>query len=253
MQESALKLALLDLGFRPAEVDVYLALVFLGATPVGALISKTGLHRNVVYTALEHLVARKLVSESQIKGKKTFSLIDPSVLKEEFQEKSEKAVEVAKFIQELSSKEVQEITVHQGNEEYLALLTGLIRQQFKDSIIYILGTGGEAFMANTMRPIWKKYHHIAKQQGINIKMISYESQRQAIAEDVADEGIYEVRYLPDNIENPAGVHIYPQANTVLNIIYSTEAQPVTAIRIKNADLVQGQLNLFNNLWQMAKV
>lgn len=252
MQESALKSALLDLDFRPAEVDVYIALMSLGTTPVGALISNTGLHRNVVYTALEHLVARKLVSESQIKGKKTFFLTDPSILKDEFQEKSEKAIEVAQTIQELSSQEVQEITVHQGNDEYLALLTNLIRQQTKDSTIYVLGTGGEAFMTNTMRPIWKKYHHVAKQQGILIKMISYESQRQAIATDVASEDIYEVRYLPDEIENPAGVHIYPEAHTTLNIIYSTAERPVTAIRIKNTDLVQGQLNLFNNLWQITK-
>lgn len=252
MQKSALKSALSDLDFRPSEVDVYLALMSLGVTSVGALISSTGLHRNVVYTALEHLVARKLISEQQIKGKKTFSLSDPSVLKEEFQDKSEKALEVTQAIQELSSQETQEITVHQGNDEYLTLLTSLIRQQNKASTIYVLGTGGETFMQNTMRPIWKKYHHIAKQQGILVKMISYESQRQAIADDVANEGIYEVRYLSDEIENPAGVHIYSQANTVLNIIYSTDTRPVTAIRIKNCDLVQGQLNLFNNLWQMAK-
>ena len=107
-------------------------------------------------------------------------------------------------------------------------------------------------MAETMRPIWKKYHRVAKEQGIRIKMIAYESQRAAIATDVGNEGMYEVRYLPDNIENPAGTHIYPEVGVMLNIIYSTEDRPVTAIRIKNDDLARGQLNLFKNLWKMAK-
>lgn len=252
MTKDQIKSALSSLGLSAQDADVYLVLADLGATTSGPLITKTGLHRNVVYTALEHLIANKYVIESQVRGKKQFVLADPAVIARDFAEKAEVAEEAADAIEALAKREVQEVTIHEGNEEYLALLIGLIRDLPKGGTKYVLGTGGEAFMSTTMRPIWKKYHKVAKEQGIRIKMIAYESQRDAIADDVEKEGMYDVRYLPDEIENPAGVHVYPEAGVVLNIIYSTEERPVTAIRIKNSDLAAAQLHLFNNLWNMAK-
>ena len=252
MQKNPLKTTLLQLGLSGQETDVYLVLAENGPSTSGPLITKTGLHRNVVYTALEHLVADKYVTESQVRGKKQFAITDPDIFSRTFSQKADIAKQVTQDIAALAKQEPQEITLHEGNEEYLALLTGLLRRLPKGATKYVLGTGGEDFMRETMRPIWRKYHTVAKEQGIHIKMIAYESQRAAIAADVAKEGIYEVRYLADEIENPAGTHIYPEAGVVLNIIYSTENHPVTAIRIRNSDLAQAQLILFKNLWKMAK-
>ncbi|MFH1089265.1 MAG: helix-turn-helix domain-containing protein [Candidatus Uhrbacteria bacterium] len=252
MSNSSIKSALLSLGLSEHDSVVYLALAQLGATTSGPLITKTQLHRNVVYTSLEHLVDLKYVLETQERGKKRFVVADPSIITRDFEEKLTVANEVSKEISTIAELESQEISIHEGNEEYLTLLTGLIRMLPKGGTKYVLGTGGEDFMGITMRPIWKKYHKVAKNRGIKIKMIAYESQRQAIANDIEKEGIYEVCYLPDEIENPAGTHIYPEAGVILNIIYSTPNQPVTAVRIKNKNLVQGQLNLFNKLWKIAK-
>lgn len=54
------------------------------------------------------------------------------------------------------------------------------------------------------------------------------------------------------MENPSGIHIYPEVNTVLTIIYSDKNRPVTAIKMVNPSLVKGYLNLFGNLWKMGK-
>jgi len=235
-------------------VEVYLVLAELGTVSTGPLIAKLGLHRNVVYTALEHLVNRKFVIESQVKGKKTFAVADPSVIAEEFTRKADIAKEVADEVSAMAKRKQQEVTVHEGNEEYLSLLLGILRSPSDEKkIVYVLGTGGELFMENTMRPIWKKYHKLAREQGVSIKMISYESQREALKDDITrDRDLYDVRYLPNESENPAGTQIYPWASTTLNIIYSTTGRPVTAIQIKNGDLVEGQLNLFKHLWKSAK-
>lgn len=251
MDRKALKTALLKLNLKEHESQVYLELVLLGPTTSGPLIKKTGLHRNVVYTSLEHLVDRKYVLESQFRGKKQFVAAEPGVIEQEFLQKSVVAKEVAQEIGKLAVHPVQEITVYEGNEAYLNLLTELIHKLPRGGTSYILGTGGEEFMELTMRKLWSRYHKAVRQQGIHIRMISYESHRSMLDRDLAGErDLYDIRYLPDNIENPSGVRIYPEAGVIVNMIFSTATQPVTAIRIRNQDLVQGQLNLFENLWKM---
>lgn len=253
MDKKALKNALLSLGLTEHESLVYLELALLGTSTSGPLIKKTGLHRNVVYTSLEHLFERKFVLESQIKGKKQFVVADPSIIEQEFSQKLDIAKEVAKQIAALGVHPIQEITVYEGNEAYLNLLTDLIKQIPRGGTSYILGTGGEEFMELTMRKLWDRYHKAVRAQGIKIRMISYESHREMLQRDLADQkDLYDIRFLPDDIENPSGVRIYPEAGVIINMIFSTAQQPVTVIRIRNNDLVQGQLNLFNNLWKMGK-
>ena len=240
------------LGFSGHDAQVYLALVLFGTATANPIISKTGLHRSIIYTSLDRLVARKLVEVKEIKGKKTFSAVAPSLLVEEFEEKRRVAEEVAEKISLKMGAEMQEITIHEGNEEYLALLTSLLKELPKGATKYVLGTGGEEFMQETMLPIWKKYHRVAHERNINIKMISYGMQREAIEPHTNKEENYKIKYLPSDMENPAGIHIYPEAGVVLNIIYSTTESPVTAIKIKNTALVRGYLNLFENLWRRAE-
>ncbi len=240
---------LLDLDFTPNEASVYSILIQSGSTKAGVIISKTGLHRNLVYTALDHLIARKIVSVQDSKSGRVYTAISPNILIEEYDHKKELAEELTKSFKQKSFIGDQEISVHEGNEDYLKLLTSVINSLPQGSTKLVLGTGGADFMRHTMLSIWDKYHEVAKKQQIKIKMLAYGEQRGALEKVTAAEGIYNIKYLPADTENPAGIHIYPEINTVLNIIYSTEFQPVTAIKIKNKSLTQGYLNLFNNLWK----
>ena len=240
---------LINLGFSENDAKVYLALTELKTSLVKPIIAKTGLHRSLVYTSLEHLVSRKLVSEFESKGKKHFSIVSPEALVHEFDEKHKIAEIVSANIKEKISSVSHEITIHTGNEEYLSLLATLINKLPKGGTKYVLGTGGEEFMRETMLPIWSKYHRVVENGKIKIKMIGYESQRQAIEPYTREIGLYEIKYLPSEMQNPAGVHIYPEAGVVLNIIYSTKNNPVTVIKMKNKELVDGYLNLFNHLWR----
>jgi len=238
-----------DLGFSENDALVYISLAKLKISTPNPIISNTGLHKSLVYTSLEHLVSRKLVSKFEKKGKMHFSITDPSILVEEFNKKQILAeTTVRKLIKTIDS-EIQEITIHQGNEEYLTLLTTLIKQLPKGGSKYVIGTGGEEFMEETMRPLWKKYHEVVNKAGISIKMISYKNQKKSFEKETQKEKVYKIKYLTEGIENPAGIHIYPEAGVVLNIIYSDKNKPVTAIKIKDKDLVIGYLNLFTNLWK----
>lgn len=249
---SSLETRLSDLGFTANDAAVYLALLKHGPCNAGPMITETGFHRNVVYTSLEHLRARKLVSEKTVRGRIQFAVTDPARLAHEFEEKAHLAKDVAEELRARASVAPQEITVHQGNEEYFSLLAGIITSLPKNATKYVLGTGDHVFMRETMLPIWEEYHRLARTQKLAIRMIGYEPQRAAIDPWIKKEGMYAMRYLPANLENPSGIHIYPDVGIVLNIIYSDDQTPVTAVKIRSEPLAKGYLNLFENLWKMGK-
>lgn len=244
--------SLLELGFSPNDAAVYAALLKHGPCMAGPLITETGFHRNIVYTSLSHLCARKLVVEQQLRGRAQFALVDAHQLADEFACKATLAAHVAETIQTKQSAITQEITVHTGNEEYLSLLISLLKKLPEGGEKYVLGTGGEAFMKTTMLPIWDEYHAIARARRMRIHMIGYADQRPSIEPWVKPVKLYQTRYLSSALENPSGIHIYPAIGTVLNIIYSDDVTPVTAIKIRNASLAKGYLNLFKNLWKIGK-
>jgi sugar-specific transcriptional regulator TrmB len=253
MALSNIKNDLLRLDFTLHDAEVYIALIDLGQTPAGQIITKTGLHRNIVYTSLEHLIRRKLVAENLVKKVKNFSAVNPAILAEEFSEKLEISKDVAQSIlKNLLHSQEQKITVHQGNDEYIKLVSGIVKSMPKGSTKYVIGTGGEVFMKNTMRPLWRKYHNTALEQGIKVKMLSFEPERSMIQAEFKNLPGYEIKYLPNEIQNSMGIHIYPESGIVLNIIYSTDVSPVTAIKIQNKALAKSQLNFFANLWNMGK-
>jgi hypothetical protein len=194
-------------------------------------------------------VDKKLISAKNMKGKMIFESITPNILITELKEKQESAENLLRYYQQITTnRELREISVHEGNDEYLRLLSTLINSMPARSTKYVLGTGGEDFMKQTMRPIWDKYHKVVRKKNVHIKMLGYSSQKESIDHDVSNINMYEIKYVESNNPNPAGLHIYPEIDTVLNIIYSTEYSPVTAICIKNKALTKAYLNLFENMW-----
>ena len=91
--------ALKQLDFSQNQVKVYLALFDLGESRAGALIKETDLHRHIVYTVLDELIERKLVTKV-IKNKvQYYQAIDPTPLLLELQQKQEVATQVIKELQ----------------------------------------------------------------------------------------------------------------------------------------------------------
>ena len=241
--------SLQELNFSKNDAEVYLALVKLGTTTAGPIITETQFHRNVVYSSLDHLEKRRLVSVKTIRGRKRFSVSNPNLLAEDFSRKADIAQRLSKEIKKELTHSSQEITVHQGNEEFLSLLMSMMKLT-KGEEVLVLGAGGEQFMEQTMLKIWDEYHNEVKRLKMKIRLLCYENQRDAIEPEIKGIKNYRVKYLSDEFENPAGLQIYPAANTVFNLIYPDETNPITVIKIVSESLSKGYENLFRNLWKI---
>ncbi|MCB0358987.1 MAG: hypothetical protein KDD44_05110 [Bdellovibrionales bacterium] len=249
MSDKKLLQSLLALDFTDNDARVYLSLLELGPCAAGPLIKQTQFHRNVVYTSLDRLIARKLASARIVRGTKHFAATDPQRLAEDFSDRAKIAKAAARELAHRKTALAQEITVHQGNDEFLSLLLSTIRSM-RGGTGYVLGAGGEAFLQHTMLPIWEPYHREAERLNITIRLVCYENQREEIEPHTKTTSIYRVRYLDQGAMNPAGIQFYPSLDLAFHVIYPDESNPVTAIRIVNRALVGGYKNLFDHLWKI---
>src|SRR3989338_10355313 len=99
-----------ELGLTHNEARTYTALLEIGETTTGAIVKKTGLHRVLIYDALERLIKKGLASFVIKENRKYFQATDPNRLLDFLKEKEE----IAKsLLPELSLKREQAKTKQQ--------------------------------------------------------------------------------------------------------------------------------------------
>ena len=134
--DNMLKEQLLELDFTSNQADVYLALLALGQTKVGPIISKTGFHRNIVYRALGDLIARKLAYKITKRGISYFEATDPEPLLTETERKKETAREVMKLIKQKKGTSQSEVLVLSGHQGVIDLCEMVLKT---GEDLYLLG------------------------------------------------------------------------------------------------------------------
>jgi len=95
-----LKNDLENLGLNKNEVATYLALQEMGKAKAGELIKETGLHRNLIYQALDALVSRRLASKLTTGSVALFQSTDPSHLLDSVREQELTAQRVIEELKE---------------------------------------------------------------------------------------------------------------------------------------------------------
>jgi len=83
---------LLQLGFTENEAKVYLALLETGLSTITKLISKTNLHKQIIYDNLQRLTAKGLVSYVIQSNHKYFNAVSPEKIKDILEEQKKELV-----------------------------------------------------------------------------------------------------------------------------------------------------------------
>lgn len=188
------------LGFGKNDIKVYLALFDLGKTKAGAIIDHTGLHRNLVYTALEELAKRKLVTKTVVRGVATFVANDPKTMLEELENKKQLAQQVIEQLQKKQEESPQEITVYEGIEGIRRARNQTLNMA-AGSTLHVLGASHSSTTPEWER-YWKSYHTKREKKGIGMRIL-YE---QGVAKEVVDwrDNLEHstAKYLPFLINSP---------------------------------------------------
>lgn len=227
---------LIELGFTHNQSVVYLAAIESGTTKAGAIIEKTGLHRNIVYTVLDELVRKKLVYETKQRGITYYAVANPKALTEEFKSRYELAGEVVQRLTSIpvGKPEIFTLIGEEGIVEYLKLLLG------SNFDIYTIGANYGLF--NKYETIVKDYLQKREKNNHKSFILAYHDSKKDAARFSAT-----VRFLsPSFSRSPLVVDIFGE-----HVVQFVWQEPVVISIIKHKVIADGYRKYFDILWKVS--
>lgn len=236
---------LVQLGFSHNQASVYVALTALGQCKAGQIIKQTGLHRNIVYEALDELVNRKLAFKTSKGGVAFFQLSDASSLVHDAEQQLHLAQQVGGEINRLREKSQYEVKLYEGIDGLK-----LYREEVLRSLEPKNGSGGEFLMlgdtakiTRDLEDFWLTYHRQRSAAGIPARMF-FSQQSLAAAQRRGMIPLTKTKILPANLQNSTTTDIWNDQVGI--ILYDTEP---FVIAIKNAHFANSFREYFEQLWQ----
>ena len=160
---------LTDVGMTQAEARVYVALLELGSSTAGPIISRSGLQSSVVHMSLQNLLAKGFVSTVKEGKKNHYDAIAPKYLKDFLEERKARLEEAVPQLDALraSAQEEPQITSYKGVRGVKELLYELLDAPGKEH--HTFGSTIKSTMLGD--EWWVRYHAKRAKRGITAKLL----------------------------------------------------------------------------------
>ena len=240
-----LKSALREFGLSENEIEVYLALVKLGESPVQKIAKIANVPRTTCYHLLESLEQIGLAGVVVKKSKKYFSPAQPIKLINNLEEIKRIIKEIVPELNSISKsiKDKPNVTIFEGIRGVRDVLQDVIKER---KTIYHYGE---------IISIQKVFAHVFPQyilerikRKIPIKIICKKEEAHEELIRNAKKEFREFLFIPKKFNFDSSVFIY--ANKVA--IFSIKQEPYFAIVIDNHNFYNTQKNFFELLWEAYK-
>jgi len=244
-----------EIGLTESETKVYLALLDLGDSTRGEIVSKSGISGSKVYDILEKLQEKSLVS-IYIKDKiKHFKPTNPkqilNYLENKKQQISETEEEVKSILPNLlklylSSKEEQEVELVSGLNGLELIFKEQIELMHKSETCYVIG-GTKGIDEEILQAFFKKVHIWREERGIKTKMLFNLKQKESTEKLYSSKEYISTTTKYIQHTSPVAINIYKDRTII--IIFGKR---INAISIKSQNVADSFTEYFNLLWNTSK-
>lgn len=130
-----------ELGFTEAESKVYLALLELGSSSAGAIISKSGLQSSVVYNCMGTLMQKGMVTYSSKKKTRIFSAVNPKHLEGILNEKERIVLDAIPILAKMSnaSGNAHTVSIFEGRKAAITIFNDILYTLKKNEEHLVIG------------------------------------------------------------------------------------------------------------------
>ena len=233
-----------ELGFTHNEALTYTALMEIGETTTGAIVKKTGLHRVLIYDALESLIKKGLASYVIKENIKYFQAADPQRLLNFIEEKEEQAKSIIPelaLLQNQSHKK-QTVSIYESIKGLKSAMNNMLNELTSKDYHYVFASGN---MAPIMGPYYDLFQKIKQKKKIGTHIIydiSFKNQQSIITRTYGEKRFYPLTSFPTD------TRIYQ--DKVLIVTYT--ANPPVAILIESQETANSYKKIFEGFWKKAK-
>ncbi|MBU0597127.1 hypothetical protein KJ641_01010 [Patescibacteria group bacterium] len=230
------------LGFSKNLATVYLTLFELGEAKAGELVRRTGMHRNLVYTALDKLEGKKLIAKTQIRGVSHYKMLDSSRLKGEIDNMQKIVDDVVVELKSQYKVNSQEVVIYEGKEEVQRMYLESAKKMPEGSVWYVLGLAQRWF--DVMEDLVYKFKEIQRERKFLLRGVSDHISQEEEEMIEVSQGLSEFRVVPSISKKDSEINITEDKVLIFILV-----EPYTVIEIFNKDLVEGYKEYFNVLWK----
>jgi len=231
-----------EIGLTENQANVYLALLELGQTLASQISEKTKINRSLIYTILQELIDKGLVSYFIQNNKKIFKAAEPLELLEILKEKEEKIKTIMPKLEMVKKPlEKEKVEVYKGKEGLKTVLNDILRNCEKE--YFVIGGIGKSLEA--LPYFIEGWHKRRIKAKITRNMILSEEVRK---KKITKFPLTKIKYLPQEYRTLETMMIYD--NKIAHIIWVDEP---LAIIIESKKINQAYMKQFSLLWRIAKV
>ncbi len=227
-----------EYGLTGKESMIYTILLEYEELNASQIAKYTKINRSVVYSHLESLIDKGLVSYFVKNNVKYFKAANPESLIQYLKEKQEKLQSIIPRLKEVKKNKQEEVKVelYRGTEGWITILKDIIRHKEE---VFILGYQGEP--EEILPAYTQQYIKQINKEKIREKILSVRGAKISI-------GRYsEVKYLPREFEIPSTTVIYGD-----KIVIAIYTKPYFAIVVKSRDVAESYKRFFELLWKLCR-
>ncbi len=240
-----------QIGLSKNEIKIYFALLELEQSSATPIVKKSGIPNSKVYSTLDKLIKRGLVSYVIKNNVKYFQASDPEniidLLNEKEKQLSQQRKEIEKLIPQIEykrklAKNVQEATIYEGFDGIKVAFNNILNKVPKNNEYHVF-TLGEELEKSELKHFFRDYHKKRIQKKIKVKLIANEKIRTIFKKYHIYKNM-NVRF--SKLKLPTGIFIYE--DYVMTVVWLGDP---TAFVIKSKNNAEKYKDFFNEMWKTA--
>lgn len=245
------------LGLTENEKNIYFFLLEHGAAIASIIGKRINIKRVTVYSALEALSKKDLITNYQKNGVSYFEALSPKMILEMCQKKVKQSIELQEQAEDIVcelekkvKKQIKPVLEISGKIKYyqgLEAVKILIYETLEEGAVEQLCFGINSYHAEHLWDEWKDYTKKRAVIGMNVRAIQPDSEAARDYKNRDKDELRETRIVPDKF----------MSNCELNVIgdmiamFTTHGNEPTGMKIYNKNMACVIRNLFELAWERA--
>lgn len=246
-------LLLKEAGLTEGETKVYLALLELGSTTSGPIIEKSKISRSIIYTILEKLIEKGLVSFIIKEKTKYFQATSPNKILDYIEERENKLKKSKENIEKILPQLLLKQKSFGKNEAQIYIGTKGVRTAYENLYLKLKRNDEFCFLgiypelSPDQEAYWKKDQKVRIKAGIKCRLLFNKGTPDWMIKDRNKYKWCDARIMSSSIKTPAMFMTYK--NTTLIMLQYPRA---IAVEIINQEIKDSFQAYFEEYWKKIK-